>query len=54
MKEEIDFENLESEILEMDKNIVINKELKFAFAQRTNWDNFSDKDDSGSQEDEND
>ena len=31
-----------------------NKELKFAFAQPTNWDNFSDEDDSESQEDEND
>ena len=31
-----------------------NKEYKFAFAQPTNWDNFSDEDDSESQEDEND
>ena len=54
MKKEIDFKHLESEILEMDKNVVINKELKFAFAQPTNWDNFSDEDDSESQEDEND
>ena len=53
-KEEIDFEHLESEILEMEKNVVTNKELKFAFAQPTNWDNFSDEDDSESQEDEND
>ena len=36
MKKEIDFEHLESEILEMDKNVVTNKELKFAFAQPTN------------------
>ena len=33
---------------------MINKELKFAFAQPTNWDNFSDEDDSKSQENEND
>ena len=39
---------------EMEKNVVTNKELKFAFAQPTNWDNFSDEDDSESQEDEND
>ena len=36
MKKEIDFEHLESEILEKEKNIVTNKELKFAFAQPTN------------------
>ena len=54
MKKEIDFEHLESEILEMEKNVVTNKELKFAFAQPTNWDNFSDEDGSESQEDEND
>ena len=36
MKKEIDFEHLESEILEMEKNFVANKELKFAFAQPTN------------------
>ena len=45
---------MESEILEMEKNVVTNKELKFAFAQSTNWDNFSNEDDSESQEDEND
>ena len=54
MKKEIDFEHLESEILEIEKNVVTNKEHKFAFAQPTNWDNFSDEDDSESQEDEND
>ena len=54
MEEEIDFEDLESEILEMEKNVVTNKELKFAFAQPTNWDNFSYEDNSESQEDEND
>ena len=54
MEEEIDFEHLESEILEMEKNVVTNKELKFAFAQPTNWDNFSYEDNSESQEDEND
>ena len=54
MKEKIDFEHLESENFEMEKNVVINKEFKFTFAQPTNWDNFSDKDDSESQEDEND
>ena len=54
MKKEIDFEHLESEILEMEKNVVTNKELKFAFAQPTNKDNFSDEDDSEYQEDEND
>ena len=54
MKKEIDFEHLESEILEMEKNVVTNKELKFAFSQPTNWDNFSDEDDSESQEDKND
>ena len=32
VKKEIDFEHLESEILEMEKNVVTNKELKFAFA----------------------
>ena len=42
MKKEIDFEHLESEILEMKKNVVTNKELNFAFAQPTNWDNFLD------------
>ena len=31
-----------------------NKELKFAFAQPTNWNKFSEEDDSESQEDEND
>ena len=31
MEEEIDFEHLESEILEMEKNVVTNKELNFAF-----------------------
>ena len=36
MRKEIDFENLESEILEMERNVVTNKELKFAFAQQTN------------------
>ena len=36
MKKEIDFEHLESEILEMEKNVVTNKELKFAFTQPTN------------------
>ena len=36
MKKEIDFEHLESEILEMEKNVVTNKELKFAFAQPIN------------------
>ena len=40
MKKEIDFEHLESEILEIEKNVVTNKEYKFAFAQPTNWDNF--------------
>ena len=51
----INFEHLKSEILEMEKNVVWNKELKFAFAQPTNWDKFfSDKVDSKSQEDEND
>ena len=54
MEEEIDFEHLESEILEMEKNVVTNKELKFVFAQPTNWDNFSYEDNSESQEDEND
>ena len=54
IKKEIDFEHLEYEIHEMEKNVVTNKELKFAFAQPTNWDNFSDEDDSESQEDEND
>ena len=53
MKKEIDFEHLESEILEIEKNVVTNKELKFAFAQPTNLDKFSDEDDSESQEDEN-
>ena len=39
----------------MEKNVVRNKELKFAFAQPTNWDKFfSDEVDSKSQEDEND
>ena len=50
----MNFEHLESEILEMEKNVVTNKELKFAFAQPTNWDNFSYEDNSESQEDEND
>ena len=45
---------MESEILEMEKNVVTNKELKFAFAQPTNWVNFSFEDNSESQEDEND
>ena len=40
MKKEIDFEHLESEILEMEENVVTNKELKFAFAQPTNWEKF--------------
>ena len=53
MEQEIDFEDLKSEILEMDKNVVINKELKFAFEQPTNWDNFTEEDGSESQENEN-
>ena len=36
------------------ENVVTNKELNFAFAQPTNWDNFSDEEYSESQEDEND
>ena len=40
MGEEIDFEGLEYEILEIVKIVVINKKLNFAFAQPTNWDNF--------------
>ena len=36
MKKEIDFEHLESETLDIEKNVVTNKELKFAFAQLTN------------------
>ena len=32
MEEEIDFEGLESEILEMEKNVVTNKEPNFVFA----------------------
>ena len=36
MKKEIDFEHLEFEILEMEKNVVTNKEPKFAFAYPTN------------------
>ena len=40
MEQEIDFEGLESEILEMQKNVVKNKEHNFVFAQPTNWDNF--------------
>ena len=53
-KKEIDFEHLKFEIFEIEKNVVTNKEHKFAFAQPTNWDNFSYEDDSESQEDEND
>ena len=45
---------MESEILEMDKNFVTNKKLKFAFAQPNNWDNFSDENNSESREDKND
>ena len=40
MEEEIDFEGLEYEILEMEKNVVIIKELNFIFTLPTNWDNF--------------
>ena len=40
IEEEIDFEYLESEILEMERNVVTNKELNFDFAQPTIWDNF--------------
>ena len=54
MKKEIDFEHLKSVIIEIDKNVVKIKELKFAFAQPTDKDNFSDEDDSEAQEDEND
>ena len=54
MKKEIDFEHLKSEILKIEKNVVTNKVLNFAFAQPTDWDKFSDKDDSESQEDVND
>ena len=54
MEEEIDFEHFESEILEIEKNVVTNKVLNFAFAQPTDWDKFSDEDDSESQEDLND
>ena len=52
--QEIDFEHLESEILEMQKNVVTNKELNFVFAQPNNWDKLLDEDGSESQEDEND
>ena len=44
MEQEIDFEHLEFEILEIEKNIVTNKELKFKFVQLINQDNFSDED----------
>ena len=54
MEQEIDFEHLEAEILEIEKNVVTNRELNFVFAQPTNWYKFSDEDDSESQEDEND
>ena len=54
MEQEIDFEHSEYEILEIDKNVVTNKKLNFAFAQPTNWDNFSDEDDSESHEDKKD
>ena len=54
MEEEIDFEYLKPEILEIEKNVVTKKELKFAFAQPTNWDNFSNENESEFQEDEND
>ena len=53
-RKKFDFEHLESEILETEKNVMTNKELNFAFVQPTNWDKLSDEDDSESQEDEND
>ena len=46
MEQEIDFEGMDSEILEMEKSDVTNKELKFDFAQPTIWDKFSKEDDS--------
>ena len=54
MEEAIYFEGLESEILEMEKNVVKNKEINFAFAPPFNCDSFFYEDDSESQEDEND
>ena len=36
------------------ENIVTNKETNFVFAQLTNWDKFSDEDNTGTQEVEND
>ena len=44
MVQEIDFEHLESEILEMEKNVVTYKELYFDFVQSTNRDKFSEED----------
>ena len=43
MEEKIDFEHLESEILEMEKNVVTNKELSFSFTQPINRENFQTK-----------
>ena len=40
MEEEIDFEHLESKIIEMKKNVVTNKELNFAFTKTTNCKSF--------------
>ena len=51
--EEIDFEGLEFEVLEMEKMWWKIKQPNFVFAQPTNWDNFSDEDDSESQDIEN-
>ena len=36
IKKEFDFEHLESEVLEMEKNVATNNEPNFVFAQPTN------------------
>ena len=52
MEEEINFEGLKYEVIEMEKTLWQIKNLIIAFAQPTNWDNFSYEDHSESQEDE--
>ena len=40
IEKEIDFEDLEFEVLNIDKTMVINKQLNFVFTQSVNWDKF--------------
>ena len=48
IEEEIDFEGLGFEVLEVEKILITNKEINFVFSQLINWSNFSDEDENDS------